>query len=107
MPRSWTGVAKPCLSLTDVGPAWLEGLKCASADPIVHTLRRKDLLDLWDTTPDLAGNDLDVSRFIRDADDTDVQFYWRDFANAQPPSSFPAPQRAELCSGVDWRAEIS
>ncbi len=92
------------LSLTDVGPASLEGLNDQRPNPIVHTLRRKDLLDLWDTTPDLAGNDLDVSRFIRDADDTDVQFYWRDFADAQPPSSFPAPQRAELCAVSIGRA---
>jgi CRISPR-associated endonuclease/helicase Cas3 len=67
-------------------------------------LRRKDLLDLWDTTPDLAGNDLDVSRFIRNADDTDVQFYWRDFPDTQPPGLFPAPQRAELCAVSVWRA---
>jgi CRISPR-associated endonuclease/helicase Cas3 len=38
-------------------------------------LRRKDLLDLFDTTPDLCGNDLDISRYIRDGDDTDVQVF--------------------------------
>jgi CRISPR-associated endonuclease/helicase Cas3 len=30
-----------------------------------NVLRRRDLLDLFDTTPDLSGYDLDVSRFIR------------------------------------------
>ncbi len=90
--------------LSDVGPAALEAVKDERPAPVVHTLRRKDLLDLWDTTPDLAGNDLDVSRFIREGDDTDVQFCWRDFADNQPPESFPAAQRSELCSVAVWRA---
>ena len=38
-----------------------------------HVIRRKDFTDLFDTTPDLAGNDIDVLRFIRDGDDIDVQ----------------------------------
>jgi len=36
-------------------------------------VRRKDFIDLFDTTPDLTGNDLDVSRFIREGEDNDVQ----------------------------------
>lgn len=91
--------------LSDVGPAALEAVKDERPAPIVHTLRRKDLLDLWDTTADLAGNDLDVSRFIREGDDTDVQFFWRDFAEKQPPESFPAAQRQELCAVAVWRAK--
>ena len=91
-------------SLSDVGPATLEAVKDERPAPVVHTLRRKDLLDLWDTTPDLAGNDLDVSRFIREGDDTDVQFFWRDFADNQPPESSPAAERSELCSVAVWRA---
>lgn len=91
-------------ALTDVGPAALEAVKDERPTPVVHTLRRKDLLDLWDTTPDLAGNDLDVSRFIRDGDDTDVQFFWRDFTESQPLESFPAAQREELCAVAIWRA---
>jgi CRISPR-associated endonuclease/helicase Cas3 len=60
-------------------------------------------LDLWDTTPDLAGNDLDVSRYIRDTEDNDVQFFWRewdDVSEAPPddPHAFPGPARDELCS---------
>ena len=42
-----------------------------------HVIRRKDFIDLFDTTPDMAGNDIDVSRFIRDGDDLDVQVFWR------------------------------
>ena len=48
-------------ALSDVGPASLEAIAHEEPQHIDHTLRRKDLLELWDTTPDLAGNDLDVS----------------------------------------------
>ncbi|MCY2987596.1 MAG: helicase-related protein [Planctomycetota bacterium] len=43
-----------------------------------HVLRRRDLLDLFDTAPDLSGNDIDIQRFVRSDDpDTDVQVFWR------------------------------
>lgn len=89
---------KSLKELTDVGPASLAGIRDERPAPVVHTLRRKDLLDLWDTTPDLAGNDLDVSRFIRESDDTDVQFFWRDFEGDRPPPELPRPVREELCA---------
>jgi len=60
-------------------------------------LRRRDLLDLFDTTPDLAGNDVDVSRFIREADEHDVGVFWRDIAE-EPAREEPSPTREELCS---------
>jgi CRISPR-associated endonuclease/helicase Cas3 len=68
-----------------------------------HVLRRRDLLDLFDTSPDLSGNDIDVSRFVRSDDpDTDVQVFWR----ADPPSNDwdakerrrQAARREELCN---------
>lgn len=63
-------------------------------------VRRKDFLDLFDTTPDLTGNDLDVSRFIRDGEDKDVQVYWRDgFPKEEGPTEALEPaRREELCS---------
>lgn len=91
-------------SLKDAGPAALELIRDERPVQVVHTLRRKDLLDLWDTTPDLAGNDLDISRFIREGDDNDVQFFWRDFDGDQPPETFSAAERHELCSVAVWRA---
>jgi len=64
-----------------------------------HVLRRKDLLELFDTTPDLFGNDIDVSRFIRQADDHDVQVFWRDWpAHTPPPADAARPARDELCT---------
>jgi CRISPR-associated endonuclease/helicase Cas3 len=67
-----------------------------------HVIRRRDFVDLFDTTSDLAGNDIDVSRFIRDGDELDVQVFWREGA---PPSGELepktarrlAPDRVELC----------
>ena len=67
-----------------------------------HVIRRKDFIDLFDTTPDMAGNDIDVSRFIREGDDIDVQVFWR---AAEPPTRRLtaaearglAPVRDELC----------
>ena len=62
-----------------------------------HVLRRRDLLDLFDTTPDLSGNDIDVSRFVRSDDpDTDVQVFWRDWSDQ--PEDEPSPERHELCN---------
>lgn len=62
-----------------------------------HVLRRRDLLDLFDTAPDLSGNDIDVSRFVRSDDpDTDVQVFWRAWAGK--PDDEPKPERNELCN---------
>lgn len=90
--------------LNDVGPASLAAIRDEKPHEVVHTLRRKDLLDLWDTTPDLAGNDLDISRFIREGDDTDIQFYWRAFESDAELDAMPAADRDELCSVAVGRA---
>jgi CRISPR-associated endonuclease/helicase Cas3 len=60
-------------------------------------LRRKDLLDLFDTTPDLMGNDLDVSRFVRSSQSMDVFAFWRDI-DGSPSAEMPPPVAEELCS---------
>ncbi|WP_442505352.1 type I-G CRISPR-associated helicase/endonuclease Cas3g [Novipirellula sp. SH528] len=105
--------ARAALSeLADVGPQSLTHIEVETPSVIHHVLRRKDLLDLFDTTADLSGNDLDVSRYIRESEDCDVQVYWRDWdakdktLNGKPPIPlfddgsvvFPAPSRDELCS---------
>lgn len=59
------------------------------------TLRRKDLLDLFDTTPDISGNHIDVSRFIRDSDSMDIAVAWRD---TNDPTKFKKrPLKIECC----------
>jgi CRISPR-associated endonuclease/helicase Cas3 len=60
-----------------------------------HVLRKQDLVDLFDTTPDLSGYDLDVSRFIRSEQDRDVLLAWR---TSEPVTKDEAPGRDELCS---------
>ena len=82
--------------LTDAGPASLPRPDSKAAEHPV--LRSRDLFELFDTTPDLAGADIDVSRFIRDGSETDVQVFWRDWDGKTPPDDMPAPVREELCS---------
>lgn len=43
-----------------------------------HVLRRRDLDDLFDTSVDLSGADLDISRYIRSGEERDVRVFWRD-----------------------------
>jgi CRISPR-associated endonuclease/helicase Cas3 len=64
-----------------------------------HVIRRRDLLDLFDTTPDLSGNDIDIQRFVRGDDpDMNVQVFWRGVPDDGPSPDEPAPQHHELCS---------
>lgn len=60
-----------------------------------HVLRSKDFWDLFNTDPDLSGFDLDVSPYIRDADEADVQVFWRNLSNGVQQE--PPPHRDELC----------
>ena len=57
----------------------------------------KDLFDLFDTTPDLTGADVDISRFIRDGEELDIQVFWRAVSSDASPLKRDRPQRRELC----------
>jgi CRISPR-associated endonuclease/helicase Cas3 len=95
-----------------VGPLALETFEeeLARTDPALleqlypyapaHVLRRKDLEDLFDTSPDLTGVDLDVSRYIRSGEEHDVTVFWRDLT--EPRAQFDRKlvgmvRREELC----------
>jgi len=84
--------------LKEVGPNKVSKIAASEKDEIGHVLRRRDLVDLFDTTPDLAGNDIDVSRYIRDGENHDVQVYWREWDGKEPPVDMPVPRPEELCS---------
>jgi CRISPR-associated endonuclease/helicase Cas3 len=85
----------------------LEGLASAAPadlpaedgpEPYRHVLRRADLMDLFDTTPDLAGNELDVSRFIRATEEKDLYLAWRDWKSDDgPPEEMADLEDQELC----------
>jgi CRISPR-associated endonuclease/helicase Cas3 len=84
----------------------LEGLTSAAPsdlpdedgpEPYQHVLRCADLLDLFDTTPDLSGNELDVSRFIRATAEKDVYLAWRDWDGEGVPPNRPELTDDELC----------
>ncbi len=61
-----------------------------------RVIRRKDLDDLFDTDPDLTGFDVDVSPYVRDAEDTDIRVFWRNPLEAGDDP--PRPGREELCA---------
>ena len=73
----------------------LQNADVPTADRITPIVRRRDLVDLFDTTPDLSGNDVDVARFIRDRGDRTVQVAWREVIGSQPLGA--SPRRDELC----------
>lgn len=87
--------------LSDVGLKTLRDNSLPLSFAHTHVIRRKDLIDLFDTTPDLAGNDIDIDRFIRDVEESDVQVFWRDYGktpnDADGKGENPAPRREELC----------
>jgi CRISPR-associated endonuclease/helicase Cas3 len=67
-------------------------------------LLRRELDELFDTTPDLTGADIDVSPFIRSGDERDVSVFWLDVPPAKKgeraplPAKSRRPSRDELCS---------
>ena len=53
-------------------------------------IRRKDLLELFNTEPDLSGGFTDVSRFVRGAEpEADVFVYWREWKENEPDKTEP------------------
>lgn len=112
-------LARLCAHEPDASPRSLEafGDELSRSDPALrgrlfpyaplHVLRRRDLDDLFDTTADLSGADLDVSRFIRSGEERDVSVFWRDLEAPAARSSrgkarvglqlAEPPRREELC----------
>ena len=80
--------------LSSASPASLPQVE--GALPLRQVIRRKDFIELFNTDPDLSGFDVDVSPFIRDAEDVDVRVFWRAFEGTPEPDG-ARPQRDELC----------
>ena len=78
-------------------PHDLARLDAPMPSPSLHfILRAKDLVELFDTSPDLAGDDTDVSRFIREGESLDASVFWRDIEET-PGEDDAHPRRDELC----------
>ncbi|MGB7343709.1 MAG: helicase-related protein [Pirellulaceae bacterium] len=70
-----------------------------------NVLLRQDLDELFDTSADLTGDDIDICRFIREGDDTNVSIAWyipdspsdESKRNSwSPPATFQPP-REQIC----------
>jgi CRISPR-associated endonuclease/helicase Cas3 len=89
----------------DASPAKLGQISIPDCDrPISkHVIRKRDFIDLFDTTPDLAGQDIDIERWVRETEDSKVSLFWRTWEGSEHDQSptaendFLAPHRNELC----------
>jgi CRISPR-associated endonuclease/helicase Cas3 len=92
-------IARAWLStLEDVGPHSLAAAPRGRDEPALPVIRRRDLLDLFDTQADLSGCDIDVSPYVRDVSEAQVQVAWRTWEGDTPPADAPFPAREELCA---------
>jgi CRISPR-associated endonuclease/helicase Cas3 len=96
-------IDKLLASDADASPASLSAVPIPAVDrpPARHVIRRRDFIDLFDTTPDLSGQDIDIDRWVREIEDRSVQFFWRKWdgtVGGRPPvTDFPQANRRELC----------
>jgi CRISPR-associated endonuclease/helicase Cas3 len=63
----------------------------------VAVIRRSDFLALFDTSPDLSGNDVDIAPYVRDAEDLDAEVAWATWTAGEdgapdPEVRSPAPE---------------
>jgi CRISPR-associated endonuclease/helicase Cas3 len=107
------------LKLTDVSLAAFRTHRDGISDDLADQLlpysprfvpQSKDLLELFDTTPDLTGADIDVSRYIRDGKEHDISVFWRDCSAIKKGRNPPKhkrwrPEHAELCPVPVWSAD--
>lgn len=92
--------------LQDVAPLHLEAFEENHIDLLPrlypydpkHLLLRHELDELFDTTPDLSGADIDISRFIRSGDERDLHVFWADVPEKGTPDSKLKPSREALCA---------
>jgi CRISPR-associated endonuclease/helicase Cas3 len=69
----------------------------------VAVLRRSDFTALVDTAPDLSGADVDISSYVRDAEDLEVQLAWATWTAEAAAGAPPAEARAP---GAEFRCRV-
>jgi CRISPR-associated endonuclease/helicase Cas3 len=69
----------------------------------VRVLRRGDFIDLFDTSPDLSGNDVDIAPYVRDSDDLDAEIAWATWR----PGAGGAPDPEIRAPGGEYRCRVS
>ncbi|NLF23222.1 MAG: DEAD/DEAH box helicase [Lentisphaerae bacterium] len=91
-----TDVSQKSLDAFDAALSTEERQRLYPYDP-PNLLLRKELDELFDTTPDLTGADLDISRFIRAGQERDCQVFWAEWEGEKPPKTLQ-PHRDALCA---------
>jgi CRISPR-associated endonuclease/helicase Cas3 len=99
--------AREALScLGDVAPLHLEAFEEQHPEMLArlypyepkHLLLRHELDELFDTTPDLSGADIDISRFIRSGEERDLHTFWAGVPKKAAPESSVKATRKALCA---------
>lgn len=90
------------------GPADIEALgEVMQETEHLTVIRRRDVVGLFDTTPDLSGSYLDVSQYVRGMDERDVSVFWRALPAEGPDENEPKPTHSETvsvpCYGKSFR----
>jgi CRISPR-associated endonuclease/helicase Cas3 len=69
----------------------------------VAVLRRSDFVGLFDTAPDLSGNDVDIAPYVRDTDDIDAQLAWATWTPGTDDGAPPDDARPPL---AEYRCRV-
>lgn len=69
----------------------------------VRVVRRTDFLDLFDISPDLSGNDVDIAPYVRDAEDLDAEVAWATWT----PGEGGAPDPEIKVPPAEYRCRVS
>ncbi len=79
-------------------PSVLEGMSVTERRELTAVLRRRDVLDLFDTAPDLSGTDVDIAPYVRADDERTVNVFFRALARLDSTdiADQPAAGRDEL-----------
>lgn len=81
------------------GPSDIEKLGDVMEDADHLTvIRKRDVVGLFDTTPDLSGSYLDVSQYVRGTDERDISVFWRHIPAKRPDEDEPKPAHFEIVS---------